>query len=234
MNMFSSLNKLCEQCAEAMAASVGQEGVTLISFEQRKQNYLLQIQQLVLEQALLSEKGSQALLEALEFLTERDPEHYPKELLVHAKGLGQGQEIASLEELEDLSVQNLYGLSDAELTAFYNAANYRFMEKRYGDAALILNYLCTLNPDNPLYWLALGNAEFHNQRFEQGLEAYAMACLVRPEDPRPQLYAAHCWDALGDREKAIETAKGALEAAHDDPVVSEMANKFLITRKEGT
>lgn len=234
MDKFSSLNKLCEECADAMAASVGHEGMALIPFEQRKQNYLLQIQQLVLEQALLAEKGSQALLEALEFLTERDPEHYPKELLDHARTLGQAQDISSLEELEDLSVQNLYGLSDAELTAFYNAADHRFMEKRYRDAALILNYLCTLNPDNSFYWLALGNAEFHDQRFEQALEAYAMACLVRPEDPRPQLYAAHCWDALGDREKAIETAMGAQEAAHEDPVVLEMAKKFLATLKEGT
>jgi len=111
----------------------------------------------------------------------------------------------------DGNPRELYNISDEQLQLFYSAADHHYRLQHYQEAADILTVLCAFDQQNGTFWLALGNALFYTRDYEHALQAYIMSALIDPEDPHSTLYAAHCYDLLGDKANAASFAQAAAQ-----------------------
>ncbi len=100
------------------------------------------------------------------------------------------------------TVQEMLGLSDDLLSAFYDRGKEFFYDKKYEQAALIFHLLTHLNPFLFDPWLGLGICWEKNHAYFDAVYSYLMALLVNSNNPAPHLYCARCYIAIGEIHKA--------------------------------
>ena len=127
---------------------------------------------------------------------------FPKALEESIKKIKKGAE-------QNKSYQEILGVSEATMEAFYQAAKYLYEHKQYEEASAVFQLLTALNAKEPLFWLALGNSEYFCQRHESALIAYAIAGHIDPFDPTCHLYSCKCYEEL----QQIDKARNALDLA---------------------
>ncbi len=113
---------------------------------------------------------------------------------------------------QDKSYQQILGLSEATMEAFYQAAKYLYEQQHYEEASALFQLLIALSGKEPLFWLALGNSEYYCQRYESALIAYAIAGHIDPFDPACHLYSCKCYEELRQLDKARNALALALIA----------------------
>lgn len=97
----------------------------------------------------------------------------------------------------------LKGISPAELEAVYALGFTHYRTGRYEDASKLFQFLVLFDHLNPKYWLALGAVQQVAKDFKAAIASYGYASFLDLENPKPQLHAAECFLALGDRENAL-------------------------------
>lgn len=123
----------------------------------------------------------------------------------------------------DKSLKEFYNLSDHTLHSFYLVANYYYVQNRFQEAAEILFFLCLLDPLNAIYWQALGSANYFSGNYQDALYAYFVSFTLNPEgdDPRPLFYAARCYEAQLDFEKARDCIDAAIEILGNEEIINQ-------------
>ena len=96
----------------------------------------------------------------------------------------------------------LKGISREELEAVYSLGFTHYRTGRYEDASKLFQFLVLFDHLNPKYWLALGAVQQVAKDYKGAIASYAYASFLDLENPKPQLHAAECFLALGDRENA--------------------------------
>ena len=104
----------------------------------------------------------------------------------------------------------LKGISHQELEAVYSLGFTHYRTGRYEDAAKLFQFLVLFDHLNPKYWLALGAVQQVAKDYQGAISSYGYASFLDLENPKPQLHAAECFLALGDRQNAA-SALMALE-----------------------
>ena len=104
----------------------------------------------------------------------------------------------------------LKGISHEELEAVYSLGFTQYRTGRYEDASKLFQFLVLFDPLNPKYWLALGAVQQVAKDDQGAIASYGYASFLDLENPKPQLHAAECFLALGDRQNAA-SALMALE-----------------------
>lgn len=107
--------------------------------------------------------------------------------------------------INELIIRNLNqvgDLSEDEFSKLYAACDHLFMEERFKEASDALFFLANANINQAMLWLALGVAEYFQNKWKEALFAFNMAFSLNQYDLRSAVYAAHCFDEMGEKAKA--------------------------------
>lgn len=108
-------------------------------------------------------------------------------------------------------------LPEEALAQAYKAACSVLRAGRHADAADAFLCLISLNPTVQEYWIGMGFSEQARGRYQEAVTAYRMASLIDWNCPVVHYYAAKCFYALEDLERAKEALEQAIELTSHDP-----------------
>lgn len=100
------------------------------------------------------------------------------------------------------NLNQINDLSEDEFSKLYAACDHLFMEERFKEASDALFFLANANINQSMLWLALGVAEYFQNKWKESLFAFNMAFSLNQFDLRSAVYAAHCFDEMGEKMKA--------------------------------
>ena len=106
------------------------------------------------------------------------------------------------------TLKELKGISSAELEAVYSLAFGYYQTGKYDEAFKLFQFLVLFDHLNPKYWLGVGAVQQIMKDYKGAIQSYCYASFLDLSNPKPQLHAAECYVALGDKENALS----ALEA----------------------
>ncbi len=115
------------------------------------------------------------------------------------------------------TLKDVRGMTTDNLEAVYNLAYTAYNSGRYDQAQKMFRFLCFLDHLEKKYWVGLGACMQFTKQYNTAVDAFSMAGLLDPDDPRAPLQAAQCHMALGNREAALDGLKAAIAGAGDDP-----------------
>jgi len=111
---------------------------------------------------------------------------------------------------ENATLGELKGISPEELEAVYSLGFNYYRTGKYEEAYKIFQFLVLFDHLNAKYWLAVGAVQQVMRDWKGAVASYGYASFLDLSNPKPQLHAAECFLAMGDRENA-ESALAALE-----------------------
>jgi type III secretion system low calcium response chaperone LcrH/SycD len=100
-------------------------------------------------------------------------------------------------------------LSEWEVEKYYTYGFAHYGTGSWAEAADVFRVLCTRRPLEPRFWFALGATLQEAGNYHDALHSWAMAALLKKEDPYPHFHAAECCFSL---EMADDAAKALAEA----------------------
>lgn len=100
-------------------------------------------------------------------------------------------------------------LSEEEVEKFYAYGFAHYGTGSWCEAADVFRVLCTRRPLEPRFWFALGATLQEAGSYHDALHSWAMAALLKKEDPYPHFHAAECCFSL---QMAQDAARALLES----------------------
>lgn len=101
------------------------------------------------------------------------------------------------------TIAEMRGITHEELEAVYSTGFSFYNTGRYDDAETIFKFLVMFDHLEQKYWVGLGAVAQVKKEYAKAVVAYSYAGFLDLENPKPQYYAAECYYALGDKEKAL-------------------------------
>lgn len=121
------------------------------------------------------------------------------------------KDIAAFIEMGVTTVRDVKGITDEEMDAVYTVAYNYYTIGRYEDAEAIFHFLVMMDHLNVRYWIGLGASKQAQKKFKEALMSYQnVVGNLDIENYKAAYYAAECFLALGDKEKAaaaLDTVK---------------------------
>ena len=108
-------------------------------------------------------------------------------------------------------------LSGEEMERFYAYGFAQYGSGNWSEAADVFRVLCTRRPLEPRFWFALGATLQEAGSYYDALHSWAMAALLKKEDPYPHFHAAECCFSLQlseDAAKALAESDMRTENGH--------------------
>lgn len=108
-------------------------------------------------------------------------------------------------------------LSEEEVERFYAYGFAQYGSGSWSEAADVFRVLCTRRPLEPRFWFALGATLQEAGSYYDALHSWAMAALLKKEDPYPHFHAAECCFSLHlseDAAKALAESEMRAETGH--------------------
>jgi type III secretion system low calcium response chaperone LcrH/SycD len=127
----------------------------------------------------------------------------------------------------DKTLQEIFGLTDETMEKLYQAAKFIYEQQHYAESAAAFSVLCSINPSNHTFWIGFGNSEYFCQNYQMALVAYALAAQANPNDPMCHFFSAHCYEALKQKDHAINSLELALLTIGDLPEFSQWKQKAV-------
>ena len=106
------------------------------------------------------------------------------------------------------TLKQLKGVTNDELEAVYSLAFGYYQTGKYEEANKLFQFLVLFDHLNAKYWFGLGAAQQASKDFQNAVVSYGYCSFLKLDNPKPQLHAAECFLALGDK----KSAASALEA----------------------
>jgi type III secretion system low calcium response chaperone LcrH/SycD len=116
----------------------------------------------------------------------------------------------------DKTLRDVFGITPETLETFYQASKHLYEQQHYSEAAAAFSVLSVINPDNHIFWLGLGNSEYFSHNYEAALVAYAMTAQANPNDPLCHFFSARCYEAMKQKDLAINALELAIIAIGDN------------------
>ena len=111
------------------------------------------------------------------------------------------------------TLQQVFELSDETILWFYRVGKKLYDEHDYSSATAIFTYLSILDPYVYDFWIALGLSKQNEEDFTGAVEAFLSASIMSNDEPASHFYAAECYLAMKDKEKARLEYSKALHLA---------------------
>lgn len=108
-------------------------------------------------------------------------------------------------------------LSEDEVERFYAFGFAHYGSGNWDRAADVFRVLCTRRPLEPKFWFALGATLQEAGSYQEALHSWAMAALLKKEDPYPHFHAAECCISLQmakDAAKALKESEQRIQGEH--------------------
>lgn len=109
------------------------------------------------------------------------------------------------------TLKQIKGVTNDELEAVYSLAFGYYRTGKYDDALKLFKFLVLFDHLNAKFWLGLGAVQQVLKDFQGAVASYGYCSFLKLDDPRPQLHAAECFLAMGDKRNAAS----ALEALNE-------------------
>ena len=109
------------------------------------------------------------------------------------------------------TMKQLKGVTNDELEAVYSLAFSYYQTGKYEEAHKLFQFLVLFDHLNAKYWFGLGATQQALRDFQNAAVSYGYCSFLKLDNPKPQLHAAECFLALGDK----RSAASALEALNE-------------------
>ncbi|MBP5285878.1 MAG: SycD/LcrH family type III secretion system chaperone [Kiritimatiellae bacterium] len=109
------------------------------------------------------------------------------------------------------TLKRLKGVTNAELEAVYSLAFGYYRTGKYEEALKLFQFLVLFDHLNAKYWLGLGAVQQVLKDYHSAVASYGYCSFLKLDNPKPQLHAAECFLAMGDRRNAASSLE-ALDA----------------------
>ena len=106
------------------------------------------------------------------------------------------------------TLKQLKGVTNAELEAVYSLAFGYYKTGKYEEAHKLFQFLVLFDHLNAKFWMGLGAVQQMEKDYKNAVVSYGYCSFLKLDNPKPQLHAAECFLALGDK----RSAASALEA----------------------
>lgn len=100
------------------------------------------------------------------------------------------------------TMKEVRGISNEELEAVYTLAYNFYRTGKYQDAQKLFEFLVLFDHLSTKYWFALGAVQQAQKDYQKAISSYGYSSFLDLENPKPQLHAAECYLALGDKKNA--------------------------------
>lgn len=219
------LDDFIEQHTNAVDKAMGYDpALKILSKKAEKEQVRIEITEGLNQFIHHIQRGFKLLKETIGTLSIQDPEHFS---LVSEAQQFLNRDFDKDTRLSDKgdgnkSLKEIYGLSDQTINTFYLIANYYYTQKKFLEASEILFFICLLDPLNTVYWQALGSANYFCGHYREALYAYFVSLTLNPDgDPHCLFYAARCYEAQLDFDKALDCVDTALEIIESGATVDQ-------------
>jgi type III secretion system low calcium response chaperone LcrH/SycD len=117
-------------------------------------------------------------------------------------------------------------LSDEETERFYAFGFAQYGSGHWNEAADVFRVLCTRRPLESRFWFGLGATLQEAGSYNDALHSWAMAALLKKEDPYPHFHAAECCFSLrmlDDAAKALAETERRVRLEPEHPLKAKIA-----------
>lgn len=217
-----------DACSELAATKVTEELLMHPNSVLSQKALLERYQQEMLEELSTYKKrqknGANKLIESLCELAKGQPELFTPEVIDGIERIGALSERIAADDkafcdhiLKGGTIQEFAGVDNKTMDCLYQGAKRLYELQLLEDAADAFLFLTGLNPDAHVFWLGLANAEFHRKNYKEALSAYDKVIERNPFDPSFHMALCECYEALGEKDKALRAVDLALAAIQNNP-----------------
>ncbi len=103
------------------------------------------------------------------------------------------------------TVKELKGITNEEMEAVYSLAFNYYRTGKFDEAEKLFNFLALFDHLNQKFWVGVGAVRQVKKDFSGAVQAYGYASFLDLSNPKPQLHAAECFLALGDKRNAASS-----------------------------
>ncbi len=103
---------------------------------------------------------------------------------------------------DNATLKQLKGVTNAELEAVYSLAFGYYQTGKFNEALKLFQFLVLFDHLNKKYWMGLGAVQQVLKDYQNAVVSYGYCSFLDLENPKPQLHAAECFLALGDKRSA--------------------------------
>jgi tetratricopeptide (TPR) repeat protein len=142
-------------------------------------------------------------LEALAFLDKHHIHLFDKESAEKMTALPDKiKEITHAQEPPDLTLQDMFGISDAKLSEAYELSVKLYNAQFFEDALNILILLTQINPYFANIWCTAGMCMQQLHKFDAAQGAYSMAIIIDGSAPNAYMHSIECYLEFKDAKNA--------------------------------
>ena len=109
------------------------------------------------------------------------------------------------------TLKQMKGISNAELEAVYSLAFGYYRTGKFEEALKLYQFLVLFDHLSAKFWFGLGAVQQALKDYQSAVVSYGYSSFLKLDNPKPQLHAAECFLALGDKRNAASSLE-ALEA----------------------
>lgn len=117
-------------------------------------------------------------------------------------------------------------MKEEEVEQFYAFGFAQYGSGNWAQAVDVFRVLCTRRPLESKFWFALGATLQEAGSYQDALYSWAMAALLKKEDPYPHFHAAECCLSLQmtkDAEKALKETEERILREETHPLKEKVA-----------
>ena len=100
------------------------------------------------------------------------------------------------------TLKQLKGVTNAELEAVYSLAFGYYRTGKFDEALKLFQFLVLFDHLNQKFWMGLGAVQQVLKDYQSAVTSYGYCSFLKLDNPKPQLHAAECFLAMGDKVKA--------------------------------
>ena len=118
--------------------------------------------------------------------------------------------------MDGSTLKQLKGVTNDELEAVYSLAFGYYRTGKFDEALKLFQFLVLFDHLNAKFWFGLGAVQQATKNYQDAVASYGYCSFLNLENPKPQLHAAECFLALGDKLAFIflEEVFGGFEHTH--------------------
>ena len=106
---------------------------------------------------------------------------------------------------DQATLKQLKGVTNAELEAVYSLAFSYYRTGKFDEALKLFQFLVLFDHLNAKYWFGLGAVQQVLKDYQGAVASYGYCSFLKLDNPKPQLHAAECFLALGDKRNAASS-----------------------------
>ena len=127
----------------------------------------------------------------------------------------------------DKTLQEIFGLNDETMEKLYQGAKYLYEQQNYYESAACFSVLCCICPINHTFWMGFANSEYFCHNYHGAIVAYSLAAQTNSHDPLCHFYSARCYEALKQKDQAINSIELALLQIGNQAEFSQWKQKAI-------